>query len=149
VTPGFIGQIVSRPPTPLANATLTLVNNDLWVNWTFSDVVQPALTQIIFTQADFTVHFLLSNYESSLKVPYQQFWAFNSGPTNIQISQAFSLSETANSRTSDFSAPYNIIFNATYHNYATVRSNCQFASIPLRVPTGGDVQIVGLAGIQL
>lgn len=90
ITPGFIGQIVSRPPTPLATASLNLVDNNLWVNWTYSDVIQPALTLIIFTQAGFTVQFLLSNYETEFKVPFDRFWAFNVGPTDVQIAQAFS-----------------------------------------------------------
>lgn len=90
IAPSFIGQIVSRSPTPLSNATLNLIGNDLWVNWTYSDVAQPVLTQIIFIQADFSVRFLISNYETSFKVPYDQFWAFNSGITNVQITQAFS-----------------------------------------------------------
>jgi hypothetical protein len=62
VAPSFIGPIVSRPPTPLNIATLNLINNDLWLNWTYSDVVQPAVTNIIFAQAGYTVHFLISNY---------------------------------------------------------------------------------------
>lgn len=70
IAPSFIGQIVSRPPTPLSIATLNLIENDLWINWTYSDVSQPALTQIIFTQAGLSIRFLLSNYISSFKVPY-------------------------------------------------------------------------------
>lgn len=148
IAPGFIGQIVSRPPTPLSNASINLINNDLWVNWTYSDVTQPALTLITFSQGGYSVQFLLSNYETSFKVPYDKFWAFNVGPTDVQISQAFSSNESGNSRTSDFSAPFNIIFNATNHNYAIVKSSSQFAPIPLRVLTG-VVRVVGPAGIQL
>jgi hypothetical protein len=148
IAPGFIGQIVSRPPTPLSTASINLINNDLWVNWTSSDVTQPALTLIIFTQAGFTVQFLLSNYETDFKVPYERFWMFNVGPTDVQITQAFSSNESGNSRTSDFSAPYNIIFNAAVHNFAIVKSSSQFAPIPLRV-VGGATKIVGPAGVQL
>lgn len=148
IAPGFIGQIVSRPPTPLSNASINLINNDLWVNWTYSDVKQPALTLIIFSQGGFSVQFLLSNYETSFKMPYEKFWAFNVGPTDVQITQAFSSNESGNSRTSDFSAPFNIIFNATNHNYAIVKSSSQFEPIPLRVPAG-VVKVVGPASGQL
>jgi ABC-type iron transport system FetAB ATPase subunit len=52
-------------------------------------------------------------------------------------------------RTSDFSAPYNIIFNATYHQFAIIKSSNQFNHIPLRVPQGNSIQIIGPAGVQL
>lgn len=52
-------------------------------------------------------------------------------------------------RTSDFSAPFNIIFNATYHNYAIVKNTSQFATIPLQVPLGNNVNIIGPAGVQI
>jgi hypothetical protein len=50
IAPVFSGLIVSRPPNPLAIASLNLIGNDLWLNWTSSDEVKPALAQIIFTQ---------------------------------------------------------------------------------------------------
>jgi hypothetical protein len=122
-----------------------LINNDLWVNWTHSDTCQPALTQITFTQdSGKSIQFLLSNYESTFKVPFREFTAFNVGTTNVQIVQAFSLSESAIARTSDFSAPFNIIFNATQHHFAFQKKN-DLAAIPLKISSDDSLRIVGHA----
>lgn len=65
ISPSFIGSIVSRAPTAIKSASLNLIGNDLWLNWTSSDVFQPALTQIIFTQdGGKKREFLISNYET-------------------------------------------------------------------------------------
>lgn len=57
---------------------------------------------------------------SRFEVPYAAFADFSRGPVNLYISQAFSNSESAIDRTSDFSPPYSILFNAVQHNYAII-----------------------------
>jgi hypothetical protein len=89
------------------------------------------------------LQFLLSNYESTFQVPYSQFSSFSSGPTTISISQAYSSTESAASRTSNFSAPYSIIFNATSHNFAKFSNQNPFQPIPYRVQAGGSIKIAG------
>jgi hypothetical protein len=91
ISPSFIGSIVSRAPNAVRSASLNLVENNLWLNWTYSDVSQPALTQIIFTQdGGKKKEYLISNYETEFKIPYANFYDFYSGTTDIQITQAFS-----------------------------------------------------------
>jgi hypothetical protein len=91
IAPSFIGRITAAAPNPIPDASLSLVDNDLVINWTNSANSNPSLTQIIFSQeGGQLLSFLLSNSESSFKVPYEHFFLFNSGPTTIQITQALS-----------------------------------------------------------
>ena len=36
VSPSFIGSLVSRPPSPVQTASLNLIDNNLWVEWSKS-----------------------------------------------------------------------------------------------------------------
>jgi len=63
--------------------------------------------------------------------------------TTISIAQAFSSTESAASRTSDFSAPYSIIFNATYHNFAKLNGPKVFQPIPYKIEANGSVFLKG------
>lgn len=72
------------------------------------------------------------------------------GPVNLQITEAFSNTESANSRTSAYSAPFNIIFNAVQHNFAIITSNSGLNSIPLRVsPSTTSINVSGLSNVLL
>jgi hypothetical protein len=124
--------------------------NDLWVSWNYTASTQPQLTKLIFRQENIaSIEFLLSNFESSFQVPYSQFVDFSIGSTSLEISQAFSSTESAASRTSDFSAPYTIFFNATTHNYAMCSNQSAFNSIPYQVNTGDIIRILGQAKVDL
>lgn len=78
IAPSSIGPFTSKTPTPISNASLTLVGNSLWLNWSYSDPIQPAITQIILTQDNGqAIQFIISNYEGKFKIPYKMFYAFN------------------------------------------------------------------------
>jgi hypothetical protein len=64
--------------------------------------------------------------------------------TTISIAQAFSSTESAASRTSDFSAPYSIIFNATTHHFAKYSEPRVFQPIPYRIEANGSVVLKGI-----
>ena len=142
VHPGFIGSIVSRPPKPVKNVKINLRGNDLYVEWEHNDVRQPAITQLIFNQeGGASVKILASNYMKDFKVPYGQFSLFTPGAVNVQISQAFSNTESANSRTSSFSAPSNIFFNAVKHHFVDNKEDNGFNKFPLKIRVGGSLRI--------
>ena len=57
-----LAEPVSRPPSPPV-ASLNLIANTLWLNWTSTDPSQPCITQIIFTQLGGKIaQFIVSNY---------------------------------------------------------------------------------------
>lgn len=90
----------------------------MFVEWVFDDVSQPGITQLIFSQAGGAlVKFCFSNYMKSFRVPYERFAMFSAGRINVEIAQAFSTDESAYSRTSSFSAPTTIFFNAVNHHF--------------------------------
>lgn len=60
----------------------------------------------------------------------------------MYVSQAFSTTESSYSRTSRFSAPYNIIFNATQHQYDITGKN-NLSPIPFQVKQGTVLTING------
>lgn len=121
INSGFIGHIVSIPPAPIKSATSQLVGNDLLLKWISSDQSKPALTQITLSQTGGrSTAFLISNYEKSFLVSFSTLATFKEGIINIQISQAFSNNESANLRTSSFSAPFNLIFNTPRNRYAAL-----------------------------
>ena len=70
---------------------------------------------------------------------------FSQGIVNVEISQAFSNTESANSRTSSFSAPSSIFFNAAKHHYVDNKDNTGIAPFALRVPIGATVTLTGRA----
>jgi len=71
VNPSFIGSLVSRTPAPLQLANLNLIDNDLWVEWNKSEEVDPCITKITFSQSNIaSLSYLLSNYQTSFRVPY-------------------------------------------------------------------------------
>ena len=92
VNPTFIKNVVSRSPSPIQSAALNLKGNDLWVEWTNSDQSPPpCITKLIFSQGSaLPITYLLSNYQTVLKVKYEHFAYFSEGEVNLQISQAFS-----------------------------------------------------------
>jgi len=67
----FLGQLVSRAPEPVKNASLSLIENDLYIQWTCQNVPQPGLTLLVFSQGSQNKIFMLSNYASSFKIPQQ------------------------------------------------------------------------------
>lgn len=150
IAPSFIGRITAASPNPIPEASLDLNGNDLVLTWTNPPNANPALTQIIFSQeGGQLLTFLLSNAETTFKVPYEHFFLFSAGPTTIQISQALSDSESAISRTSNFSAPYYILFNAAEHLYDEITSENTFNPIPFAVDVGKTITISGPAGVNL
>ncbi len=151
VNPSFIGTLISRAPNPIQNASLVLRGNDLWVEWSYNDVTQPCITQLIFSQSSGNnVTYILSNYQEQFQVPYTDFAFFNAGMVNLQITEAFSSTESANSRTSAYSAPFNIIFNAVQHDFAIITNNSGLNPIPLRVSQSlASVNITGISKVVL
>jgi hypothetical protein len=61
----------------------------------------------------------------------------------LYISQAYSTSESAIDRTSDFSPPYSLLFNAVQHNYAIIEKN-GFNPIPFKVKLNEKINIAGI-----
>lgn len=95
--------------------------------------MQPCVTKLIFEQENVdSVTFLLSNYVSSFIIPYENFASFSKGPVTLYISQAYSTTESAYKRTSDFSPPFSMMFNATQHHYQIIEQS-GLNSIPLKV----------------
>ena len=53
IEPRFIKSLLSQTPSAVRSASLNLIGNKLFVNWTHSSSVKPALTRLIFTQDDY------------------------------------------------------------------------------------------------
>ena len=64
---------------------------------------------------------------------------------NIEISQAFSTTESASSRTSSFSAPSSIFFNAAKHHFVDNKDDTGIAPFSLKVPIGSNITLEGKA----
>jgi hypothetical protein len=78
-----------------------------------------------------------------MQIPYAQFTSFSAGITTISVAQALSSTESAAARSSDFSAPYNIIFSATTHNFAKFTGPTSFRPIPYRIDADGSINLKG------
>jgi hypothetical protein len=62
----------------------------------------------------------------------------------LYISQAYSMTESAYRRTSDFSPPFSMIFNATQHHYQITEKN-GLSPIPCKVDFNQKVEISGIS----
>jgi len=67
----------------------------------------------------------------------------------LQLSQAFSNTESANGRNSVYSAPYNIIFNATKHNFSKFDKNSGLKPVPLKASLPSTILVSALTSISL
>jgi len=68
---------------------------------------------------------------------------------SLQLSQAYSTSESANGRTSAFSAPYNIIFTSTKHNFAKFDKSSGLKPVPIKASLPSTIVVSGIATTSL
>lgn len=67
----------------------------------------------------------------------------------MQISQAFSEDESAQSRTSTFGPPYNIIFEAAQHLFSYASEELRFDPIASRMGVGSSVRLNGYSAVEM
>lgn len=68
-------------PSKTQNVKFIVEDNDLYLLWNSSS----AITVLTFSQNNLKISYTLSNFWSKFSIPYQDFYNFTAGPTNISI----------------------------------------------------------------
>ena len=104
---------ISPSPTGL---TMKIIDNDLIIKWTS---VAP-ITKLTFLQEESgrKKEFILANYHSEYNIPFYEFEGFRSEKTKLDIVHAQSSSQTIFERTSIFSQPETMKFEAVEHKFS-------------------------------
>lgn len=128
---GIMGQSSSRPrnivapliaanlslgdkPPKTQNVKFTVEDNDLYLLWNSSS----AITVLTFSQNSFKLTYVLSNFWSKFSIPYQDFYNFTAGPTNISIKHLSSKDGTYFARNSLESDIFLSTFDSGQHKFS-------------------------------
>ena len=135
---------VSSSNVPLAptNVRLSLIENDLILQWDSRDPTRPDQTKIEFTQSNgASKEFVLNLYQTTFDVPFREFSAFRPGSTTVRVSQAFN----PTSGSPVFGPSAALSFNAGQHHYAIWREESGLRQISYRLAVGASVVLSGVA----
>ena len=122
--------LLRETPTTPSMLQLSVVNNDLYVKWGSHS----ALTKLRFTQKEKVREFLLSNYHQKFRVPFYEFEGFAVGEVELELMHASSGRQGLADRSSNFSAPLSLSFQAVEHKFSKIRPEAaNIDPIPWRV----------------
>ena len=139
-----ISQVSSSSNVPLAptNVRLSLIENDLILQWDSQDPTRPDQTKIDFTQPNgASKEFVLNLYQTTFDVPFREFSSFRPGSTTARVSQAFN----PTSGSPVFGPSTALSFNAGQHHYAIWREESGLRQISYRLAVDASVVLSGVA----
>jgi hypothetical protein len=82
-------------------------------------------------------------------VPFKDFSGFSAGMVSIELRQAYSRSESATNRTSNFSAPYTLTINASEHHFASNQKDNGIGPYRIQLKTNDRLIITGTSTDKL